>query len=299
MDASPQWRGRELWASTLDLIELDGDTRTVARMLFPVLNLDPNFCTLAGNVSARLWQLALVAGARFWGASTNVIARPLCHNGLQGRVPAQRCARLLADAPRASLREGPSWSSASAVVAPTRHRLSKLAPHMRLLVAIRAVPVFLFRRLTQCLRSNSESVVLGDLAHATRHSSSIQRRRRSPTNTLSHNMHILRSVGVPTKPDQLHFHYFTPIRSWFLRHAIPFVRSISALESASRLEWFEVEWSVSRWMRSTLFLVRCESLGTSSDGCRPSWCSRSVRRRQDSEFFSHGGGRRWLVCWRY
>ena len=167
------------------------------------------------------------------------------------------------------------------------------------LVAIRAVPVFLFRRLTQCLRSNSESVVLGDLAHATRHSGSIQRRRRSPTNTLSHNMHILRSVGVPTKPDQLHFHYFTPIRSWFLRHAIPFVLSISALESASRLEWFEVEWSVSRWMRSTLFLVRCESLGTSSDGCRPSWCSRSVRRRQDSEFFSHGGGRRWLVCWRY
>ena len=172
------------------------------------------------------------------------------------------------------------------MVTPTRHRLSKLAPRLRLLVAIRAVPVFSSRRLTKCLRSNSESVVLGDLAHATRHNSSIQRRRRSPTNTLSHNMHILRSVGVPTKPDQLHFHYFTPIRSWFLRHAIPFVRSISALESASRLEWFEVEWSVSRWMRSTLFLVRCESLGTSSGGCRPSSCSRSVRRRQDSEFFT-------------
>ena len=38
MDVSPQWRGKQLFAASFDLIVVDGDERSLHRRLFPLIN---------------------------------------------------------------------------------------------------------------------------------------------------------------------------------------------------------------------------------------------------------------------
>ena len=66
MDASPQWRGRELYAASIDLIRYSGDVREVHHMLLPLLNLGSHHRTVAGKTWALLWMLILIVGPEYW-----------------------------------------------------------------------------------------------------------------------------------------------------------------------------------------------------------------------------------------
>ena len=61
-DASPQWRGRELFASSLDFIRFSGGSRELVRILLPLVNIGSEYRTVAGKTFAFLWQLVLVVG---------------------------------------------------------------------------------------------------------------------------------------------------------------------------------------------------------------------------------------------
>lgn len=57
-DASPTWRGVELWASSFDLF----DGSRFLRRLFPVLALSPEMVDAIGKSLSLLWQIFLMAG---------------------------------------------------------------------------------------------------------------------------------------------------------------------------------------------------------------------------------------------
>lgn len=57
-DASPQWRGLEMYASSLEIY--DGDR--IVRKLLPMVILDKSFMDASGETLAILWQLYLVVG---------------------------------------------------------------------------------------------------------------------------------------------------------------------------------------------------------------------------------------------
>ena len=61
-DASPQWRGRELFASSLDFIRFSGGSREMVRIQLPLVNIGSEYRTVAGKTFAFLWQLVLVVG---------------------------------------------------------------------------------------------------------------------------------------------------------------------------------------------------------------------------------------------
>lgn len=63
VDSSPQWRGVELAACTIDIVVLD----RLKRCLAPVVSLSKSQLDLNGNVAAVLWQAYLVA-VRAWGS---------------------------------------------------------------------------------------------------------------------------------------------------------------------------------------------------------------------------------------
>ena len=50
MDASPQWRGKELFAASFDLIVVEGDERNLYRRLFPLINIGPGYRGIYGKV---------------------------------------------------------------------------------------------------------------------------------------------------------------------------------------------------------------------------------------------------------
>ena len=61
IDASPQWRGVELFAGSFDMIS-HGIFRYCARRLFPQIQIGPLLYTVLGKCFALLWQVWLVAG---------------------------------------------------------------------------------------------------------------------------------------------------------------------------------------------------------------------------------------------
>lgn len=65
VDASPQWRGSELWATTCDLHDGEGDI--LQRRLWPVLALDLQLRDATGKMLALLWQAYLMAGPSLEG----------------------------------------------------------------------------------------------------------------------------------------------------------------------------------------------------------------------------------------
>lgn len=60
-DASPQWRGLELYAGSFDLF----DGKVIQRRLFPMISLDRSFQDAAGKSLALLWQIYLMTGPSF------------------------------------------------------------------------------------------------------------------------------------------------------------------------------------------------------------------------------------------
>ena len=61
MDASPQWRSRELLTSTIDLVIAQGDgAPKVERRLFPMLRVGIGLRTAIGKCAALLWQTWLL-----------------------------------------------------------------------------------------------------------------------------------------------------------------------------------------------------------------------------------------------
>ena len=64
MDASPQWRGRELFAATVDIVRI-GDEKPYSRHLLPLVNLGAAFRTVQGKAWALLWMITLVVGPEY------------------------------------------------------------------------------------------------------------------------------------------------------------------------------------------------------------------------------------------
>lgn len=60
-DASPQWRGLELYASTMEMF----DGTRVTRKLLPMVSLSKEFMDASGKTLALLWQLFLMFGPDF------------------------------------------------------------------------------------------------------------------------------------------------------------------------------------------------------------------------------------------
>lgn len=60
-DASPQWRGLELYASSFDLF----DGSRFQHKLFPMVSLDKEFGDAAGKCLALLWQVFLMVGPSY------------------------------------------------------------------------------------------------------------------------------------------------------------------------------------------------------------------------------------------
>lgn len=60
-DASPQWRGLEMYASSFDLV--DGDN--IVHKLFPLVALDKSFQDATGKCLALLWQVFLIVGPSY------------------------------------------------------------------------------------------------------------------------------------------------------------------------------------------------------------------------------------------
>lgn len=60
-DASPQWRGLELYASSFEVF----DGSRLQRRLFPMVSLDKAFSDAAGKCLALLWQAYLMVGPSF------------------------------------------------------------------------------------------------------------------------------------------------------------------------------------------------------------------------------------------
>ena len=63
VDASPQKRGRELYAASFDVWDLH--TNTFDRRLFPQIRIGRNMYTLHGKVTAFLWQVFLMTGPHY------------------------------------------------------------------------------------------------------------------------------------------------------------------------------------------------------------------------------------------
>lgn len=61
-DASPQWRGLELYASSFDMLI----GATIAHRLFPMLSLDKDLLDAAGKCLALVWQIFLLAGPSYF-----------------------------------------------------------------------------------------------------------------------------------------------------------------------------------------------------------------------------------------
>jgi hypothetical protein len=57
-DASPQWRGLEMWAASMDI----QDGQSIVRRLLPVLSLDRCQVDAVGKMTALLWQVFWCAG---------------------------------------------------------------------------------------------------------------------------------------------------------------------------------------------------------------------------------------------
>jgi hypothetical protein len=67
-DGSPQWRGKELYAVSFDLVIRRGQHREVFRRMFPILQLGLRALSALGKTLATLWMLFLLVGpfpARF------------------------------------------------------------------------------------------------------------------------------------------------------------------------------------------------------------------------------------------
>ena len=63
VDASPQWRGREMYAASYDAATFDSSLRpSSVRRLFPVLSVGSHLRALRGKAYAFLWQVAMVVG---------------------------------------------------------------------------------------------------------------------------------------------------------------------------------------------------------------------------------------------
>ena len=62
IDASPQWRGRELYGGTLDIVVYREEGPSYSRHLLPVLNLGTLYRTTYGKTVGLLWMLVLMIG---------------------------------------------------------------------------------------------------------------------------------------------------------------------------------------------------------------------------------------------
>jgi hypothetical protein len=65
-DASPQFRGRELFAATFDMY-IFGETMFFRRRKFTQIAVSRNMLTLLGKVTALLWQIFLQVGPHYEG----------------------------------------------------------------------------------------------------------------------------------------------------------------------------------------------------------------------------------------
>ena len=61
-DGSPQWRGVELYATSMDLVQKVGGVVSYERRLLPVLRVGAMVQTLRGKCFALLWKIFLVVG---------------------------------------------------------------------------------------------------------------------------------------------------------------------------------------------------------------------------------------------
>ena len=65
MDASPQWRGRELFAASIDVVRIVDGERLYSRHLLPLINLGTAYRSSYGKTWAFLWMLVLVCGGKY------------------------------------------------------------------------------------------------------------------------------------------------------------------------------------------------------------------------------------------
>ena len=67
-DASPQWRGLELWAASIDVLRSGADSADVRKLLLlPLITLPKSMRDQFGKCAAFVWQAFLVAGPSFDG----------------------------------------------------------------------------------------------------------------------------------------------------------------------------------------------------------------------------------------
>ncbi|CAK0901800.1 unnamed protein product, partial [Prorocentrum cordatum] len=64
-DGSPQWRGVEMMASTMDLITCDNQRWTCLRMLLSVVRIGNRQLDLIGKTCAILWKIMLIVGPSY------------------------------------------------------------------------------------------------------------------------------------------------------------------------------------------------------------------------------------------
>ncbi len=65
MDASPQWRGRELFVASIDVVRIVDGERLCSRHLLPLINLGTSYRSAYGKTWAFLWMLVLVCGGQY------------------------------------------------------------------------------------------------------------------------------------------------------------------------------------------------------------------------------------------
>jgi hypothetical protein len=90
IDASPQWRGRELFASSFDLFTF-ADTVLFQHRLLRQISIGINLYSAFGKTCALLWQIFLDVGPRYGEIRSfcNSV-RSICHDyGAERLVPAQ------------------------------------------------------------------------------------------------------------------------------------------------------------------------------------------------------------------
>jgi hypothetical protein len=68
-DASPQWRGAELFAATMELVSV-GDVQLYKRYLMPLVSISKVMLSALGKTMGLLWQIWLCTGPSIFAVST-------------------------------------------------------------------------------------------------------------------------------------------------------------------------------------------------------------------------------------
>ena len=89
VDASPQWRGRELYAASFDMMGIVGTALFWQRRLFTQIAISRCMYSALGKTAALLWQILLQVGGEYWAmrAFCNNVAGVTTDLGTEKAIP--------------------------------------------------------------------------------------------------------------------------------------------------------------------------------------------------------------------